>query len=236
MAHRRAFCAACERDLPWWRRVDGCPICGTPAPGSDSPSDSVSACGLCLARGSPLHACLALGRYEGELTRLLPAFKRRTRPFGPPVVVARAVEALAIALARLAARRWSDRPDALVGIPLHPLRRLRRGFNHIDPVASRIATELGVQWAPGWLRRRRATPHQVGRLARARSRNVSGAFVAGNGIPYDARIWLVDDVLTTGSTMEAAADALLEAGALEVRGLTIAATLPRARQRPLRAR
>ena len=123
-----------------------------------------------------------------------------------------------------------------MGIPLHPLRRLRRGFNHIDPVASRIATELGVQWAPGWLRRRRATPHQVGRLARARSRNVSGAFVAGNGIPYDARIWLVDDVLTTGSTMEAAADALLEAGALEVRGLTIAATLPRARQRPLRAR
>ena len=41
--------------------------------------------------------------------------------------------------------RWPDRPDALVGIPLHPLRRLRRGFNHIDPVAARVAGELGVR-------------------------------------------------------------------------------------------
>lgn len=227
----QAFCSACARGLPWWRRVDGCPVCGATA-WPDAALDR--ACGPCLARGSALHRGLALCRYEGEIARLLLAFKRNTRPFGPPVPVARAVDALSVELARLARARWPQRPDAVVGIPIHPLRRLRRGFNQVDPVARRVARTLEIRWAPGWLRRTHRTPRQVGRGARDRARNMAGAFTAGRALPRDARIWLVDDVLTTGATLETAADALLEAGALEVRALTLAATLPPARRRETR--
>ncbi len=113
----------------------------------------------------------------------------------------------------------------VVPVPLHPWRRLRRGFNQ----ARDLATHLGVPVADV-LWRVRATSPQAGLTAAARRRNVRHAFRLSpflsrsrrTGLILDRVIVVVDDVRTTGATLEACASALREAGAREVRILTAA--------------
>ena len=235
------FCFRCERDLPWWRRIDGCPRCGTrrwARTGSVALSndedpfergDPTGVCPGCLSSGSALHACHTLLRYEGAIRRWVPGMKRPISPlhaFGPAPRIVRAIEALADLLADEIRFDLSSRIDLVVSVPLHPARLRQRGFNHVDPIARRIAKGLGLAWHPRALARTRRTAPQASLSGDARVRNVRGAFTCVRRFDRDLRIALVDDVLTTGSTLDAAAEALLDAGALEVRGLTLAATLP----------
>lgn len=221
-----AWCTACDGALPWWRAVDGCPRCGTwPEPG-------VSACPGCLAAGSPLHRCIAALRYEGPTRRWLPAYKRRRSGLGPPIALTRTVDGLAEALALTARARLPDPPDLVLPLPIHPRRRRARGFNQADRIARGIARAMERPLAAGHLIRTRDTPPQAALRGEARRQNVRGAFRVRRPLPEGRVIAIVDDVLTTGHSLEAAADALLEAGAREVVGLTIAATLPAAARRP----
>jgi ComF family protein len=234
-----ALCAVCDLSLPWWRRVDGCPRCGSrlsPAAifvaGERDPfSGTGDACPGCLSRGSALHRCHSLLRYRGAIVRWLPAFKNPSGPFGPSVEVARAIHYLADELGGRIQREGTNALDLIVSVPLHPRRRLRRGFNHADLIARQIANRIGLEWSVDTLIRRRATRPQASLSGRQRLENVRGAFRATRSLDRNCRIGLVDDVLTTGNTLEAAAEALLEAGALEVRGITLAATLPHRRAR-----
>jgi ComF family protein len=177
--------------------------------------------------GSSLHHCRALARYEGPIRRWIPGFKNARSPFGPSTAIRLAVDHLAAELARRVSRETATRPDLIVSVPLHPRRRRWRGFNHVDPIAQRIAQGLARPWVPDVLERLRDTRDQAGlAVGRERRENMRGAFRATHRLAATTSIWLIDDVLTTGSTLEAAGDALLEAGALEVRALTLAATLP----------
>jgi ComF family protein len=179
--------------------------------------------------GSPLHHCRALVRYEGPIRRWIPGFKSARSPFGPSIAIRLAVDHLAAELARRIIRETAARPDLIVSIPLHPRRRRWRGFNHVDPIAQRIAQRLARPWAPELLERLRDTRDQAKLVGRERRENVRGAFRVVRRLGAATSIWLIDDVLTTGSTLEAAGEALLETGALEVRALTLASTLPHRR-------
>jgi ComF family protein len=110
--------------------------------------------------------------------------------------------------------------DALVPVPLHWLRRWRRGFNQAEVLARAVGRRHGLPVLPRALRRVRATPLQQGD-AEARRRNVRHAF-AVRGAVAGRRLLLVDDVFTTGATADACAAALLQAGAAEVGVLTLA--------------
>lgn len=129
---------------------------------------------------------------------------------------------LAGPLARLMRARAGgvlDGADAVVPVPLHAARQRARGFNQAADLAGRLGPPVSLL-----LTRVRPTQPQASLTESAREKNVSGAFAPSRRIAA-ARgqvLVLIDDVSTTGATLDACAQVLLEAGAAEVRGLTAA--------------
>lgn len=163
-----------------------------------------------------IDVCRAAGDYDGSLREIVQAFKydgRRT---------------LAIRLGTLlrdAGRDIMTGVSCAVPVPLHPWRRLHRGFNQ----AADLAATLSIPVVHALWRRRMTAP-QTGLSARARRGNVRGAFglspllrrSLADSMITDRVVLLVDDVRTTGATLDACAHILRDAGAKEVRALTIA--------------
>lgn len=119
---------------------------------------------------------------------------------------------------RLGSRRG---PDAVVAVPLGRRRRRQRGYNQAEVVAGAIAEASAAPLLSG-LRRERETQAQASRDEADRRVNVAGAFAWRGAELSGARIWVVDDVLTTGATIDAAAAAVHEAGAAVVGGVVVA--------------
>ena len=201
------LCRACGDSLSSWRVI----------------SDALARCARCRRRPPAVAIARAAGEYEGALRDVIHAFKYEGR------------RGLAAPLGRLAAAEGRDvlrGAHCVVPVPLHPLRRLQRGFNQAED----LARELGLPVA-NLLWRPRMTPPQTGLGAWARRRNVRGAFALSPFLTSRRRsalagrtVVLVDDVRTTGATLNACANVLLEAGVGEVRALTVArAALPYSR-------
>jgi ComF family protein len=157
-----------------------------------------------------------VGGYDGALRAIIHAIKYDAR------------RSLARPLGQLMRERGApmlDRVHCAVPVPLHPWRRRGRGFNQADD----LARQLGVPVVAA-LRRIEATRPQTGLPAAQRHRNVRGAFAvsrAGRTLS-GAVVVLVDDVSTTGATLEACARVLKECGVREVRALTAARVVGRA--------
>jgi ComF family protein len=115
--------------------------------------------------------------------------------------------------------------DALIPVPLHWRRQWRRRFNQSAMLAAAVSAESGVPIAAGALKRVKATAQQVGLTRAERATNVQGAFRVpeeGRASVLRRRLVLVDDVLTSGATVEGCARALLRAGAANVDVLVFA--------------
>ncbi|TMF25518.1 MAG: ComF family protein [Chloroflexi bacterium] len=149
--------------------------------------------------GIPL---VATGRLEGPLQRAIHAYKYRPRP----QLAAALAEPLGGAL--LAAGLLLP---ALSFVPLHPRRLRERGFNQAERLATELSRRLGVPLLRG-LARVRATPAQVGLSQAERRVNLQGAFQWTAAQAPPAGLGLVDDVCTTGATLQAAAQAVAESG------------------------
>ena len=121
-----------------------------------------------------------------------------------------------------AARAPGPRPDLVVPIPLHPERLRARGFNPAGLLARHLANSLKLQCNSRALQRVRDTPSQTGLDRRGRQRNMRRAFACARNVP--ANVWLVDDVVTTGSTLSEAARMLRRSGARRVVAIALAAT------------
>jgi ComF family protein len=113
--------------------------------------------------------------------------------------------------------------DGIIAVPMHPVRLAERGFNQAEVLASLLHWELGLPLFRG-LERNTATRSQVGLSRRERLQNLQGAFTVTEARRLkDLQVWLVDDVVTTGATLETCAQALLESGVNKVFGLCLAA-------------
>ncbi len=132
--------------------------------------------------------------------------------------VTQLLEPLAGAAAAVVPRGWEL--DAVIAVPLHPRRARRRGYDQAELIARTVARRLELPLEAAVLRRRRSTPPQAGLGAADRATNLRDAFVVAGAPPRV--VLLVDDVTTTGSTFEAAAQALRAAGTERVYALALA--------------
>jgi ComF family protein len=176
----------------------------------------------------PFERAVAYGVYQDRLRDAIHAFKYgRLHP---------AARELGRMLARAIARLAEESPEEMlvVPVPLHSSKLAKRGFNQARLLARealRLLDESHPAWklelAPGTLMRLRETRSQAGLTPRQRRLNVSGAFSVSDPRAVTGRhILLIDDIMTTGATAQAAAQALIRAGAESVR----VATLARARR------
>lgn len=203
-------CDACWRSIPTLpARL--CVRCGDELPRSRILDEL---CVRCRRRPPPYSIARSAGRYDGSLRELVHAFKFQKRRL------------LAEPLGRLMRESCGpilDGANAVVPVPLHLFRSLSRGFNQADD----LARHTGL---PVWrvLCRTRHGPPQASLSAAGRQGHLRGAYRLawrarrGGSLVRGATLVLIDDVMTTGETMEECARVLMEAGAQEVRGLTVA--------------
>ena len=222
------FCAACHGPIGpgrvgpvcsgCWNAVilvspPWCNRCGEPMqswrhnPGSDGQ------CARCVASPPQFDLARAFGRYEGALREIVHALKYRGhRSLGAPLGT----------LMEKANRGLLAGADAVVPVPLHPWRHLRRGFNQADELAQALGRPV---WRP--LRRQTLGVPQAKLSGDRRRMNVQNAYCvsrlrAGAPALRPKHVVLVDDVMTTGATLDACSRALRESGVEWVGALTLA--------------
>ena len=213
----------CETCLASFRRIAPpiCRICGQPLATTSGPGGEEPLCGDCATGKFAFQLARSFGLYEAALARSIVLLKyERIEPLG---------RLFANYLLELVPNcPLLGDVDIVVPVPLHRLSHKDRGFNQVDLFAGPFARRLHLPYRPLLLLRSR--PRQEKHLLTQRERweAVHGAFVIGGGRRVDnSRVLLLDDVMTTGATLDACARALLEAGARSVLGLTIArATRP----------
>lgn len=202
------LCRACWQGFP---RIEPpvCPVCGRPLVG---PPDLVFTCMPCR-RKRPLIRVRAFGRYDGRLREAIHALK-----YGRNLALA---DPLGTALAQVVCGDPVLRTaDALVPVPLHPRRWSERGFNQAEELARVAARRTGIPLRHLVVRVRPTVP-QTELDEEERRRNVRGAF-AVRGAATGLRVIVVDDVVTTGSTLRECARALRRAGARDVSAAVVA--------------
>lgn len=190
----RDLCPSCTAALPWMPHA--CRHCAQPLP-TDDP-----VCGACLRRPPPLDTVIAAFDYGFPVDRLLPRFKFH-RDLAAGALLG---DCLATATAS------AVRPCALVPIPLHTARLRERGYDQALELARILARRHDLPLRSDLLRRVRATAPQSRLDAKARRRNLRHAFAVHSPLEAPAHVVLVDDVMTTGATLHAAAHALRRAG------------------------
>jgi ComF family protein len=210
LALERAFCDRCELALSECDPAE-CATCGLPAP-------EHGLCRSCRVRLRPLTAAHCTFLYEGPLADALHRLKYR----GRDELMGRVAERWAATLP-LPRNLLLDRP-LIVPVPLHPRRLRERGFDQAWILARALARRTGLEAASRLLMRVRDTRAQVGLGREERQANVAGAFAADPRVA-GRTVLLVDDVLTTGATLHAAAEALGAAGAGPIVALTAARAL-----------
>lgn len=220
-------CAACEGILDEPTRGPVCPACwarvipftpplcgrcGDPLPSWRVISLEASLCPRCRRMPGAISASRAIGAYDGPLRAIVHALKYD----GRRSLAARLAERM-----RRSSGEVLDGADVLVPVPLHRARQRTRGFNQAEEIARHLG--LPVRLA---LKRVRSTPSQTALPAARRHANVRSAFRLRRLARVSGlRVVLVDDVSTTGATLEACARVLREEGAADVRAITAARVL-----------
>lgn len=198
------LCAACAEQLPR-PPASRCAVCAVPVAGA--------VCGACLAHPPRYDEVTAAFSYEHPLDALIQAFK-----YGGNLALA---TLLGDALGRTAAAAATPRPDLLIPMPLTAQRLRERGFNQALELARRISAATGIPVAAGICRKVVETRPQAALPWRERAKNVRGAYVCDADL-QGRKIAVIDDVMTTGATLNELAKNLKHAGAIHVSGWVVA--------------
>ncbi len=196
------LCADCLADLP--RQIRACRFCALTLP--DQAEHNV--CSACQKKAPAFSAAWALLRYETPVDWLITQLKFHAR-------LSHARLLAQLMAQQLPASATYQPPQALVPVPLHISRWRERGFNQAAEIANPLGRALGVPVLARAPLRVRATQHQADLHARERRANVRGAFTVSSGLNL-THVAIVDDVVTTGATATALANALKRQGVAQV--------------------
>ena len=209
------ICVSCRIDLPWSGLH--CHQCGLPLA---SPIDKT--CGACMQNAPPFTRTLSALQYTFPADRLVQAFK-----FNRQLAAGRGLSHL---MCEFVIGQKSTLPDVLIPVPLHKLRMLKRGFNQSYELGAYVSRVLDIPLLTTALRRRRNTKAQSGLDRKQRQKNVRGAFYWHGPEKPDLHVALIDDVMTTGTTVTECARVLKNAGAKRVDVWVAARAIPINRQ------
>ncbi len=211
LAAGNGVCESCERALPQLPD-DRCPLCG----GARGQAGLLEICRQCAESGGhPWYRGVSAFPFQGLAREAIHRFKYQKQTFLAPFLAARMVEAW---------RKYGApaRPQLIVPVPLHWSRLWQRGFNQSALLAEFIGKGLQLPVCHA-LSRKRRTSQQAGLSREERGKNLKNAFhIRKAATIRNQSILLIDDVLTTGNTLQEAATILLKNGASEVNILTIA--------------
>ncbi len=209
------LCPSCDADLPRLAST-AATLCDTCA----LPVTTGSRCGACLANPPAYDRVCAPFLYAFPVDALVQSLKYRS------------LLALAPLFGSAIALVLKQRPDVVVPMPLSAARLRERGFNQAQEIARHVAQRTGIELLPRACRKVRDTAPQAALPWKARAKNVRNAFVCD--ADFSGRhVAVVDDVMTTGATLNELARNLKHAGAVSVTGLIVARTLPDAYSRSL---
>jgi ComF family protein len=204
------LCSGCAADLPPNRRA--CARCARPF---ETVMPAGAICGACQRSAPPFDLSLAAFRYEGAVPSLVVGAKFRAR--------LNLVRLLGQALAERIRADAPPRPEVIVPVPLHASRQLGRGYNQALEIARVVGRELSLPVDPRVLTRIHPTPPQTGLAAAARRRNIRGAFRVEGDFRW-RHVAVLDDVVTTGSTVYEISRVLRAAGAQRIQIWAVART------------
>lgn len=202
------LCAPCQADLP--ALGPACPSCARPLAVTET-------CGACRQQAPPQDSTSSAFRYEAPLDYLILQLKFHGKLHLAPLLG----ELTAMHLAQ----RIHTLPECIIPVPLHPSRLHQRGFNQALELARPVAARFNIPIHRQLVQRRRNTATQSGLSLKERKRNMRGAF----GLPgaFDrGHVAIMDDVVTTGHTVEELAKTLRRAGARTIEVWTCARTAP----------
>jgi ComF family protein len=200
-----SWCEACDATLPYLNAAH-CPLCALP-------TWQGAVCGHCLRQPPHYSRTVAAFAYAFPLSQLVRSYK-----FGEQLQ-------LAHTLAEHLAQRIADLPDCIVPMPLHPARLRERGFNQSLLLAHALGRKLNVPVLPAACQRVRNTAPQSSLSWRERGKNIRNAFACSTAVA-GKHVAVVDDVMTTGASLNELARALKRAGASGVSNWVVARTLP----------
>lgn len=206
----RLLCAGCVADLPRLP-AQRCPQCALP-------SSDGNLCGHCLKHPPAFARTVAVYAYAFPLDALV----RHCKYGGASGVTDWFAEALAGELS--VASAGEPLPDLILPMPLHEARLAERGFNQAVEIARRLAPRLKAPWLAEGCRRVRDTPPQAGLDLKARRRNLRGAFACDLDLSGQC-VALLDDVMTSGASLDELARVIRKAGAADVSAWVVARTL-----------
>jgi ComF family protein len=199
------YCRSC-RDAVLFVAPPLCPLCGRP-------QETSKLCSRCAHHPFELDGIRSVAFFEGALRKAIHRFKYNY------------ARELAIPLGDMLVHFWRQAPleaDLIVPVPLHARRLRERGYNQSALLAGYLGQAVGIPVAGDVLYRNRYTRSQAQLNAAERSQNVEGAFSCNGSGVQGRHVLLVDDVCTTGSTLDACSVALKEGGAVSVWALTLA--------------
>lgn len=194
------LCKDCHAELPWQHH--GCIYCGLTLP----PDTQTSRCNDCLLEPR-FDSAIAAFEYHAPIDWLITRLKFHSR-FSH-------ARLLGTLLARRVAATHQPRPDYMVPVPLHPRRYRERGYNQAHMLARQLSRQLDIPIRSNVVRRKRHTSPQLSLPAEQRKHNMRQAFTARSSCRHD-HVAIVDDVVTTGHTAAALAQALRQGGATSV--------------------